>query len=654
MLLSFGKIKIIFTTYVMKKKKKEKKKKIKHGLKLKKDVFRSTVKNSNSRGIYLDFNSSKEIFISKKYSCFSLAGDIVECVLFSKKRNKSEGKVVSVVKRVKNTFVGQIDSSSNSFFIADNKNVYFDVFLNDVRASKKITPNKKILVRVDLWDSNYKNPFGSVFSVLGDADDHKTISDSILYTNGFSPYIKKSPLDLAKNITETIDKKEASSREDFRNISTFTIDPKDAKDFDDALSVRKIKPSLFQIGVHIADVSHYVVANDAIDQEALKRGTSVYLSNRVVPMLPEKLSNNICSLKPGVDRLAFSVVFLMNSKAEVVDYEIKKTIIYSDYRFTYEEAQDIINSKKGLFYDDLSLLNSLAKKLRKKRLSNGSINFESSDVNFVFDKKNNPIDVSVKASLDSNKLIEEFMLLANKTVAKHMQKQNLPFIYRTHSSPEKDDFSFLVNACKVLDIDFKNSSGNISSKDINSLLFNVSNSNKKTVEILLSMIMKKALYTTKSIGHYGLSFDFYSHFTSPIRRYPDLIVHRLLKNPSSYSLSSLENICSYCSNQEKKAVKAERESNKYIQTKYLKNKIGEVYTGFITGVTDWGLYVEIILGCEGLIKISSLSGDHYIYDKKNLALIGYHSKNCYQLGQEVAVKIKTVDLNIKQAYFELV
>ena len=638
----------------MKKKKKEKKKKLKNALNKKKEVFRGVIKNTNSRGVYLDFNSSKEVFISKKNSFFSLAGDVVEYVLFSKKQNRSDGKIVSVTKRVKDTFVGQIDPSSDSFFIVDNKNIYFDVFLNKSRLSKKLSPKKKILVAVDNWDNNYKNPFGRVLSVLGDAESPKTISESILYNNGFSPFIKKSCLDLAKKIKENITQKDLYSREDFRGVPTFTIDPENAKDFDDALSVDKINSTLFQIGIHIADVSHYVKKDDPIDKEALKRGTSVYLSNRVVPMLPEELSNNICSLRPDVDRLAFSVVFLMTSNAEIVDYKIKKTVIHSNYRFTYEEAQDVINSKRGKFYAELSLLNSLAKKLRTARINNGSINFESSDINFVFDKKNNPIDVGVKISLDSNKLIEEFMLLANKTVARHMQKQNLPFVYRVHSSPEKEDFSFLMNACKALGVDFKKVSEVVSPKDINSLLFNANNSNKKTIELLISMIMKKALYTTKNFGHYGLSFDFYSHFTSPIRRYPDLIVHRLLKKSSSYSVSSLEKICSYCSIQEKNAVKAERESNKYTQTKYLKTKIGETCSGLITGVTDWGLYVEVVFGCEGLIKISSLSDDHYVYDKKNLALIGYRSKNIYQLGQEVTVKIKSVDLIIKQSYFELV
>ena len=638
----------------MRKKKKEKKKALKHASNKKKEVFKGVIKNTNSRGVYLDFNSSKEFFISKKNSFFSLAGDVVEYVLFSKKQNRSDGKIVSVVNRVKDTFVGQIDPSSDSFFIADNKNVYFDVFLSKNSLSKKVRGNKKILVKIDSWDHSYKNPFGHVLSVLGDAEDPKTISDSILYNHGFSPFIKNSCLDLAKKITENITKKDLSSREDFRGVPTFTIDPENAKDFDDALSVCKIKTDLFQIGVHIADVSHYVKKDDSIDKEALKRGTSVYLSNRVVPMLPEKLSNNICSLKPNVDRLAFSVVFLMNSAAEIVDYEIKKTVVHSNYRFTYEEAQGIINSKRGKFYTELSLLNSLARKLRKTRIDNGSINFESSDISFVFDKKNNPIDVGVKASLDSNKLIEEFMLLANKTVASHMQKKHLPFVYRVHSSPEKEDFSFLMSACKALGVNFKKASEIVSPKDINSLLLNADNSNKKAVGLLLSMIMKKALYTTRGFGHYGLSFDFYSHFTSPIRRYPDLIVHRLLKNSSSYSVSSLEKICSYCSNQEKNAVKAERESNKYIQTKYLNTKVGEIFPGFITGVTDWGLYVEVVFGCEGLIKISSLSDDHYIYDKKNLALIGYRSKNIYQLGQEITVKIKSVDLTIKQSYFELV
>lgn len=613
------------------------------------------VKNTSRKGVYVSVGEI-DYFVPIHLSMFSLTGDDVEISVYSVSKKKKLAEITKVIKRKKDSFVGFLDVSlSGCFLVPDNKKTPFDIFIPK-SLFKPHYQNKKVLVSVTSWQGEGKNPVGKITRVLGEKNNHYTAIDSIIYDHGLTDFFEKPLLDFSNKKILSIDPSIVKSRLDFRNTNTFTIDPEDAKDFDDALSVKSLSDNLWEIGVHIADVSFYVKNSDLLDNEAKKRGNSVYLADRVIPMLPENLSNDICSLKPNVDRLAFSVIFKIDNNANIKDFSFSETIICSDHRFTYESAQDCINNENGMFYEELSFLNKTAKLLKKKRISKGSINFESSDIKFLFDKNNVPVGLSHKSFLDTNSLIEEFMLLANKTVATYINK-NYTFnsVYRVHDKPDIDKLSILSKIAKQFDYNYLFKLGNNLPKTLNTFLNETLESGEKTLfQNLVASSMAKAKYTTKNIGHFGLAFSYYSHFTSPIRRYPDLLIHRILKsilNIAPFSTLELEGLCKHCSERERNASLAERASFKYMQALYFKNNVGEIFDGKISSLTEWGIYVTLNDSlCEGLIKLSSMTDDHYVYNSKEFCLTGYSFNKTYRLGQNIKVKILKSDLDRKQLY----
>ncbi|MFA6923230.1 MAG: ribonuclease R [Bacteroidales bacterium] len=620
---------------------------------------------SSGRAFIISEQSEEDIKVAASNLKTALNGDTVKIFLYPKKKDKQpEGEVIEIISRTKTEFVGTLKISERfAFFVSDN-NIGTDIFvpLNSLKDAKN---GQKVVVKITDWAENSKCPFGEVIEVLGNPGETSTEINSIIVDYNFPLKFPEKVTEEANKISVIISEPEIKKRRDFRNITTFTIDPIDAKDFDDAISFKKLNNGNCEVGVHIADVTHYIKQDTILDKEALHRATSVYLVDRVIPMLPENLSNNICSLRPNEDKLCFSAVFELNDDAEIKNEWFGKTIINSNRRFNYDEVQEILEKKKGDFADELSVVNELAKKLRKKRISRGSFEFDRAEVKFELDEKLKPVGVFLKQQKESNMLIEDFMLLANKKVAelagmKKENKQTKPFVYRIHDEPDPEKLIELARFVGKLGYKIKTNSTKNISESMNEMLENVKGKNEQSmIENLAIRTMAKAHYSTINVGHYGLAFRFYTHFTSPIRRYPDVLVHRLLEkylnNEPAENIEKLEEMCKHSSKMEMQAAEAERESIKFMQVLYLSDKIGKVFDGIISGVTKWGIYVELINNhCEGMIKLKDINDDFYYLDEENYMIIGRRNRNVYKLGDKVKIKVANADLTKKQLDFVLV
>lgn len=624
-------------------------------------------RKSNGKNSFIPDDGSETIFIAERNSGHAMNKDKVKIALFAKCKNRNpEGEVIEIIERANDTFVGTLKVDKfYAFLLTENRTLANDIFIPKDKL-KGGQNGDKAVVKVVEWPADAKNPIGQVIDILGQAGDNTTEMHAILAEYGL-PYIYPKAVETAADkIPAEISEADYAEREDFRGVTTFTIDPKDAKDFDDALSIRLLKPGLWEIGVHIADVTHYVKEGGMIDKEAEKRATSVYLVDRTIPMLPERLCNFICSLRPNEEKLAFSAIFDMNEKGEVKDSRIQHTVIKSDRRFTYEEAQQVIETGEGDYKEEILELNKLAQILRKQRLGAGAIDFDRIEVKFEIDEKGKPLSVYFKESKEANKLIEEFMLLANRTVAERIgkvpkNKKPKVFPYRIHDLPDPDKLENLNWFINRFGYKIRTSGTKTEiSRSINRLLDEVKDKKEQNlVETVSLRAMQKARYSTVNIGHYGLAFDYYTHFTSPIRRFPDMMVHRLLTRylagGRTAQQDKYEELCDHSSEMEQIAANAERASTKYKQVEFMSERVGMEFEGVISGVTEWGLYVEINENkCEGMVPMRDLGDDYYDFDEKNYCLIGRRHHKKFSLGDPVTIKVARANLEKKQLDFALV
>jgi ribonuclease R len=603
------------------------------------------------------------VLVSSRNLKHAMDGDKVRLRLYARrKKHDLEGEVIEIIERAKTIFVGTVQTSRGYAFLVPAGKVSFDIFIPNEKLNGAKN-GQKAIAEINEWPAHARSPFGEIIEVLGDAGNNDAEMHAILAEFELPHKFPKNVDRAAEKIPMEIPAEEISKRRDMRHVKTFTIDPEDAKDFDDALSLKKMDNGNWQVGIHIADVTHYVMPKSIIEDEAQNRATSVYLVDRVVPMLPERLSNGVCSLRPNEDKLCFSAVFELNENAEVKNEWFGKTVIHSNRRFTYEEAQNIIESGEGDLCEEVLKLDELAKILREKRFRDGSIAFDRVEIKFNIDEKGKPLSVFFKEAKDSNKLIEEFMLLANKRVAEFIGKPGKnraakTFVFRIHDKPDPDKLVSFNNFIHRFGYGIQLTTPGAISSSLNNLLNNVKGRKEQNVvETLAIRTMAKAEYSTRNIGHYGLSFEYYTHFTSPIRRYPDMMVHRLLEKylaaGRSVNERKYEDLCKHSSDMETRASNAERASIKYKQVEFMQDHIGKVYPGVISGITDWGIYVELENKIEGMIPIRELDDDFYIFDEQNYALVGRHSNKKYQLGDDVTVKIWRTNLERKQLDFLL-